>query len=216
MLIFATVAPSTAQTDLTKTLQGIERRYNRPRTMQMHFEHSLTGQGRIGRTESGILYLQKPGRMRWDYTHPKGKLFLTDGKYVWFYSPNIGRVERSPMKESGDLRAPLAFLMGRLDFRRDFGEFRTKPEGADMSVTATPKSARAPYTIVEFVVTPEYRIRTLKVTGHDQSVMTFHLSDEKTNPVLGSTLFRFVVPKGVEVVDVDEDDAGPEPTAPPR
>jgi outer membrane lipoprotein carrier protein len=111
------------------------------------------------------------------------------------------------MKESGDLRAPLAFLMGRLDFQRDFREFRTKPEGADISIAATPKSARAPYSTVEFVVTPDYRIRLLKVVGQDRSVMTFQLSDEKINPPLDAGLFRFVVPPGVEVVDID-DDAG--------
>jgi outer membrane lipoprotein carrier protein len=191
-----------AATDLPSLLRKVEARYNSPRTMQLSFEQSLTGQGRITRTESGILYLQKPGRMRWDYQAPEGKVFLADGKYVWFYSPSAGRVERSPMKESDDLRAPLAFLMGRLDFNRDFKEFRTRPEGEDLYIVATPKSDRAPYTSVEFLVTPDHRIRLLKVIGQDNSVMTFQLKDEKKNPKLDAGLFRFQAPAGVEVVEV--------------
>jgi outer membrane lipoprotein carrier protein len=203
--IFSTTLPAAAQGDLRKLLKGVEQRYNRPRTMQMLFEQSVTGQGRMARTESGTLYLQKPGRMRWDYSRPEGKIFLTDGKFVWFYSPNARRVERSPMKESGDLRAPLAFLMGRIDFYRDFREFRTRAEGPDTYIVAEPKSDRAPYGKVEFLITPEHRIKLLRVVGQDESVMTFRLSEEKTNPSLAAKLFRFIPPPGVPVVDIGDE-----------
>jgi outer membrane lipoprotein carrier protein len=202
LLIFTTSVSLSAQTDLRTTLRGVEQRYNRPRSMQMNFEQSVTGQGRMARTESGVLYLRKPGKMRWNYSRPEGKVFLTDGKYVWFYSPNTGRVERSPMKESADLRAPLAFLMGRLDFYRDFREFRMRAEGADTFVVATPKSERAPYTTVEFLIAPDHRIKFLKVVGQDDSVISFRLSEEKSNPPLDEKLFQFKVPTGVEVVEV--------------
>ena len=198
--------PLFAAPDLPSLLKGVENRYNRPRTMQISFEQSISGQGSIDRTETGTLYLQKPGRMRWDYKFPEGKIFLADGKHVWFYSPNTARVERSAVKESGDLRTPLAFLMGRLDFNRDFKEFRTRPEGSDLYIVATPKSERAPYSTVEFLVTPDYRIRLLKVIGHDRSVMTFRLSDEKINPSLDPVLFRFKVPPGIPLVDVSSSD----------
>jgi outer membrane lipoprotein carrier protein len=172
--------------------------------MQLSFEQASTGLGRLTRTESGTLFLQKPGRMRWDYSTPHGKVFLADGKHVWLYVPSTGRVERSALKESDDLRAPLAFLMGRLDFNRDFKEFRTREEGGDLYIVATPKSDRAPYESVEFLVTPEHRIRLLKVMGQDGSVTTFHLTNEKANPKLASDLFRFQVPSGVQVIDVND------------
>jgi outer membrane lipoprotein carrier protein len=202
VLLVATL-PLFAAPDLQTVLRAVENRYNSPRTMQLNFEQSFSAQGRMTRSESGILYLQKPGRMRWDYQTPEGKLFLADGKFIWFYSPNLGRVERTPIKESGDLRAPLAFLMGRLDFNRDFKEFRTRPEsGGDLAVTALPKSDKSPYTQVEFLITPDARIRVLKVTGQDRSVMSFHLGGEKANPALDANLFRYSPPPGIEVVDV--------------
>jgi outer membrane lipoprotein carrier protein len=192
-----------AQTDFQKTLRGVENRYNRARTMQMSFQQSFSGHGRMARTESGELFLQKPGRMRWEYSSPAGKIFLTDGSFAWFYSPSAARVEKSKMKESDDLRAPLAFLMGRLDFQRDFREFRYRREGEDLLVTAMPKSQKAPYTEVEFRVAPGDVISELRVTGQDRSVMTFHLSNLRMNPALAPALFRFRAPEGVPVVEAE-------------
>jgi len=65
----------------------------------------------INRTESGTLLLLKPGRMKWDYSSPAGKLFLLDGRYAWFYSKGDPQVQRIPAKELDDLRSPLRFLL---------------------------------------------------------------------------------------------------------
>ena len=62
--------------------------------------------------------------MRWQYTAPAGKLFVSDGKYIYLYTPNDKRYERMPLKETEDMRAPLAFLLGRIHFNEDFREFK--------------------------------------------------------------------------------------------
>lgn len=198
-----------AALDVREAIAGIEARYNRPRTMQLDFEQTYTGYGRPPRTERGVLYLRKPRRMRWEYEQPPGKLFLSDGKFVYFYSPAANRVEKMPLKQSGDLRTPLAFLMGRLDLRRDFREFRSRPEGEDLHVVALPKSKNAPYREVVFVVTPEFRIKRLVVRGSDESVMEFRFSNERINPPLPADLFVFRAPAGVEFIEVGaEEGAG--------
>ncbi|MBK5293421.1 MAG: outer membrane lipoprotein carrier protein LolA [Acidobacteriia bacterium] len=203
LALLCLITMAEAQADLGRLLRGIENRYNSPRTMQMLFEQSLTGTGRIARVESGVLYLRKPGRMRWEYHSPEGKLFLSDGKNVYFYSPATRRAERSKLKQSDDMRAPIAFLMGKLDFQRDFREYRTWPDGADTHLVATPRSDKAPYTSVEFVVQPSYQISVLKVIGHDRSVMQFKLSHELINPPIEDKLFQFSLPAGAEMVDVN-------------
>ncbi len=193
--------PLAAATPTESLLKGVEQRYNRPKTIQMRFEQSQSGKGRITRSESGTLSLQKPGRMRWDYTVPEGKLFLADGKFVYFYNPVTSKVSKSKLKESDDLRAPLAFLMGRLDFHRDFKEFRTQPEGDDTYVIAAPKSDRAPYTQVAFLVAPDFRIKLLRVNGQDHSIMVYRLTGEQVNPDIDAALFRFRMPAGAILVD---------------
>jgi outer membrane lipoprotein carrier protein len=169
--------------------------------VQVLFEQTFTAQNRPQRTEAGELFLRKPGRMRWQYTSPKGKLFLSDGKDIYLYTPASNRVEKMKVKESDDLRAPLGFLLGKLDFWRDFQKFTSRPEDADVRINAEPKSNRSPYSQVEFVVTPAREIRYLKVIGQDRSVMEFRFSKEKLDPPLADTLFRFETPPGAEVVN---------------
>ena len=195
--------------DLSSVLKAVEARYNRAQTIQVLFEQTFTAQGRPQRRESGELFLRKPGRMRWEYSAPPGKLFVSDGKQIYLYSPANNRVERMRVKESDDLRAPLGFLLGRLDFWRDFQRFLSQPEGEDLRITAQPKSDRAPYQEVEFVVTPARQIRFLRIRGQDHSAMEFRFSNERINPALPETLFRFVPPPGAEVVDAISEGGAP-------
>ena len=64
---------------LDTLLKGVETRYNKAKTLQVIFHEDYTPQGRPKRSESGTLQLRKPGRMRWEYDQPKGKLFVSDG-----------------------------------------------------------------------------------------------------------------------------------------
>jgi outer membrane lipoprotein carrier protein len=201
--VLFTLAPLwAADPDISKLLKQIEDHYNGARSLEAAFRESYAAQGRR-RTESGRLYLRKPGRMRWEYTTPAGKLFISDGKNVYFYSPDTNRAEKMKLKETEDMRAPLAFLLGRLDFRKDFKEFRAKPEtGGTIWITALPRSDKLPYREVSFLVDEtNSRISRLVVTGQDASVLEFEFSGEKLNAPVADAQFRFEVPKGAEFVD---------------
>lgn len=188
-----------ADANLDATLAGVESRYNRAKTLQVLFQEDYTPPGRPRRTESGTLWLRKPGRMRWDYTQPKGKLFISDGKSLWLYTPAGNRAERMKLQESEDMRAPLAFLLGKLNFQKEFRNLTSRPEGAATRIAAEPKSDSLPYSAVEFVVTAENRIREVKVTAFDKSILDFTFDQEKVDPPLDSKLFQFVAPAGALV-----------------
>lgn len=191
---------------LTEALTKLERRYNNIRSMRVEFEQSLShlAQSAPKRTESGVLYLRKPARMRWEYRQPARKLFLCDGKDIYFYSPQANRVERSKLKESDDMRAPLAFLIGKLDFNRDFREYRVRAEGPNRWITALPRSDKAAYERVEFLLGGNFEILRLNVFGYDKSVMEFVFRNETLNPPLDDNLFRFQMPDGAELVEISQ------------
>ena len=191
-----------AQTpDLGPMLKAVETRYNHAQTLQVAFHEAYTGPGQPRRAESGILLLRKPGRMRWNYTSPEGKLFVSDGKYLWLYTPSNHQVEKMKIKESDDMRAPLAFLLGRLHFDKEFRNVHGAPAPGGTRITADPKTDSLPYTKVEFVVGPDSQIRSVQVTGYDQSVLQFDFDQEKLNPPLEAKLFRFRMPPGAELVE---------------
>lgn len=186
---------------LDTLLKGVEARYNKAKTLQVLFQEDYTPPGRPKRSESGTLVLRKPLKMRWDYDTPKGKLFISDGKYLWLYTPAENKAEKMKLKESDDMRAPLAFLLGNLDFSKEFRNLQSKPEGADIRITGDSKSENLPYSNVEFVVTPERRIKVVKVIGYDHSILEFHLDQEKADLPVDAKLFQFQVPKGAQLVE---------------
>lgn len=189
-----------AEADLNKLLKGVEEHYNRAKTLQVHFVESYTVQGRARKSESGELTLRKPGRMRWDYTAPSGKLFISDGKDVYLYTPEAHRVEKTKLKASDDMRAPLAFLLGKLDFAKDFRDFEVKPEGAQYLITAKAKNDSFPYEKVQMLVTPDYQIQRMIINLQGQSLLTFDLDGEKLNPAVDDALFKFQMPAGATLV----------------
>ncbi|HTB20220.1 MAG TPA: outer membrane lipoprotein carrier protein LolA [Bryobacteraceae bacterium] len=191
-----------ADVDLNTLLRGVEQRYNRAKTLQVHFVESYAVQGRARKSESGELTLRKPGKMRWDYTTPTGKLFVSDGKDVYLYTPEAHRVEKTKLRACDDMRAPLAFLLGKLDFAKDFRDFEVKPEGMNSLLTAKAKSDKFPYEQVQMLVTPDYQIVRMAINLQD-SLLTFQLDGEKVNPPVNDALFKFQMPAGATLVDAE-------------
>jgi len=196
------VSAFAADARLDALLKGVEARYNRTKTLQVLFQEDYTRAGEGHRpTESGILMLRKPGRMRWAYNQPKGKLWVSDNKSLWLWLPDENRAERMKLQESDDMRVPLAFLLGKLYFDKEFRDLKSQPAGADTRITGAPKTDNLPYSEVQFVVTPDYRIREVKVSGLDKSILEFHFDQERLDPKLDDKLFQFQVPKGAELVE---------------
>jgi len=197
----AHAADAPSDKDVTRMLKGVEDRYNRTQTLEVAFAETYTMQGRK-RTEKGELYLRKPGRTRWEYSSPAGKLFGSDGKFAYAYFPDEKRFEKTSLKDSDDMKAPLAFLLGRLQFEKEFREFRTQEDGPSTFITAAPKSDKLPYKEVTFLVDPNFTIRWLNVKGQDGSQLDFAFSAEKRNPPIAESMFKFAPPLGVIYSDL--------------
>lgn len=185
-----------AEASLDRLLDTVEHRYNSINTLQVSFQETFSAGGRGRRVEAGQLFLRKPGRMRWVYTEPSGKLFVSDGKDLYYYNPTTRQAEKLKMKESEDLRAPLAFLLGKLDFQKDFQSFQSKTGPAGTVITAAPKSDKLPYREVEFTIGAQNEIRRLQVTGQDNSLLSFSFENERLNPQLEPNVFKFDLPAG--------------------
>jgi outer membrane lipoprotein carrier protein len=182
-------------------ISEVQKRYNGAKTLSVRFVESYAIEGHKRRPEAGVLTLRKQGKMRWDYTEPKGKLFVSDGKNVFLYTSEDNRVEKVPLKDTEDMRAPLAFLLGHLDMKKEFGGFETHSGNGGTWLDASAKSDRVPYKSVEMLIAPNASIRQLKVMGRDESTLDFAFSDEQLNPPVDDAFFHFTVPSGAEVVN---------------
>src|SRR3984893_16150060 len=71
-------------------------------------------------TERGRLLVKKPGRMRWDYTTPEQKQFVSDGVKMYSYIPQDKQVFRAPGPTDDQATTPALFLAGKGSLTRDF------------------------------------------------------------------------------------------------
>ena len=140
--------------------------------------------------------LRKPLRMRWGYSQPKGKLVLSDGTDLWIYNSVENCTEKMSLKQTEDMRAPLAFLLGKLNFQREFRNIQGKREGYDTRITAESNTESLPYSAVEFVVTHDSHIKQVRVTYYDKSVLDLTFDQERIDPALDAKLFQYHPPPG--------------------
>ncbi len=166
LVALLSVSAFAANAPLDTVLRDVEARYNHAKTLQVLFTEQYTPKGGIRQTESGLLFLRKPGRMRWEYSQPKGKLVVSDGTFLYIYSPAENRAQKLKLKDSmaDEMEAPLAFLLGKLNFEKEFKNLQASPEGGDLRISGQPKNENLPYSSVDFVVTPFNQIRKLRIT----------------------------------------------------
>jgi chaperone LolA len=186
--------------DVHKVTHGIEQRYNNIKTLRVNFTETLVDRGGRHRPAMGTLYLEKPRKMLWEYTSPAGQFYLSDGTFDYDFDPKKNQVGRSKVKDVDDQRGPLAFLLGKVDFDRDFGSYSAN--SADGAITAIPKSDKQPYKEITFIAAPDFSIKSLSIKGQEGITTTFVFDGEMVNPPLNAALFKFVKPPGAVVDDV--------------
>ncbi|HEY4361768.1 MAG TPA: outer membrane lipoprotein chaperone LolA [Bryobacteraceae bacterium] len=195
VLLAATLLPAQ---DVDTVLKGVENRYNNINTLQVDFSYTLA-KGLRRSVQKGVLYLHKPGRMRWQYSTPEGNLFISDGKYVYDYDAKANEMWKQKLNDAGDLRGALGFLLGKINFDADFKQFESDSKTG--LIKAIPKSDKAPYTEISFLATPDFVIHRLIVKGVDGSTSDYTFENEKKNPPVPDTMFHFTPPPGVKLVD---------------
>ena len=126
-LLLSLAAASAQGADVKAIASAVDAHYNHLRTLQAEFTELYRGSG-MERTESGTLWLKKPGKMRWEYRSPKEKLFVSDGKTAWFYVPEDRQARKSSAKKLEDLRSPLAFLLGKTKLEKELRGLSLAPD----------------------------------------------------------------------------------------
>ena len=151
------------------------------------------------------MLLKRPAKARWDYSEPERKLFVSDGKSVFFYVLGENHATKSSIKESVDPQIPFLFLLGRGNLRRDFS--RIELLSSERPVTAgnvvlrlVPKRAPEVFKQLMVEVSPaSYEVRRLVIFERSGARMDFLLSNVRENFVAPDSQFQFTPPAGVTV-----------------
>jgi outer membrane lipoprotein carrier protein len=188
-----------AQADTT-LIRRVDDHYNHLTSLRAHYTEHYAGMG-LDRTESGTLTLKKPGRMRWSYDSPPGKVFVLDGKFAWFYTPGDAQVTRAPAKQLDDLHSPLRFLLGHTQLAKELDQLTTAPDGSNFRITGVPKGMAQRVRLLTLVVSPIGEIQSMKIEEMDGAVTEFTFTGIEDNVAVKPSDFTFNPPPGVAIVD---------------
>ncbi|PYX37876.1 MAG: outer membrane lipoprotein carrier protein LolA [Acidobacteria bacterium] len=196
-----------AAPDLHAIAHAVDEHYNHLRSLQADFTETYRGGG-MDRAESGTLWLKKPGKMRWEYRSPRDKLFLSDGKDAWFYVPGDKQARKTPVRKLEDLRSPLGFLLGKTKLEKELQGLGFAPDIApmdqgDLVLRGVPRALGDRINQILLEVTPENRIRRIQIDETDGSSTEYRFSEQREDVPIEDKLFRFAVPRGVEMIEGD-------------
>jgi outer membrane lipoprotein carrier protein len=205
LLALAVAAGAAAQQPTASALaKKVDAHYNHLHSLETRYTERYQGMG-MDRTETGTLTLRKPGRMRWAYDSPPGKVFILDGTSAISYTPGDTEATRFPEKKLDDLRSPLRFLLGHTELEKEL---------QGLSVTLVTVDGQTGYTLWGTPVGMQQRVRSLAVTVDAQGVIhmlrveesdgaitTFIFSEMREDVSVNDSDFQFVPPAGVIIVD---------------
>lgn len=205
VLLGVTILSAASANDVHAIADAVDRHYNHLHTLECEFTEIYSGAG-SERTESGTLWLKKPGKMRWEYRSPRAKLFVSDGKDAWFYVAGERQVRRTSVRKLDDLRSPLAFLLGKTRLEKELRGLSLAPDVAplipgDVVMRGLPKAVADRVNQVLLEITPQSWIKRIVIQEVDGATTEYRFSDSKENANISDESFEFAAPSGAELID---------------
>jgi outer membrane lipoprotein carrier protein len=183
--------------------RSIQKRYETVRDFSADFVHSYRGGVlRKQAIERGNVAVKKPGRMRWVYTAPEKKTFVSDGKKIYSYIPQDRQVIVSDVPTDDEATTAVMFLAGKGDVARDFtASYGAGGPAGTVALKLVPKRAERDYDALVLYVDPAtLQIRALTTTDSQGGESTFTFSNMKENQGLSDKEFAFRIPRGVDII----------------
>jgi len=210
VLVFWAGLGGAAAPDVKSVAAAVDAHYNHLHTLEAQFTELYRGSG-MERTESGTLWLKKPGKMRWEYRSPKEKLFVSDGRDAWFYVPDDRQARKMNAKKLEDVRSPLAFLLGKTKLEKELQGLSLAPDvtplaAGDVVLRGVPQAVADRISEIVVEVTPEHQIARILLEDVDGSTTEYRFTEQKEDVAVADGRFAFKPPAGTETV---EDLGGP-------
>lgn len=206
VVCMATILTIAARADDVHAMAAaVDAHYNHLRSLQAEFTEVYRGSG-MERTETGTLWLKKPGKMRWEYRSPREKLFVSDGKDAWFYVPEDRQARKTSAKKLEDVRSPLAFLLGKTKLEKELRGLSLAPDvtasqAGNRVLRGVPQGMEDRVSEILLEVTAENRIARIVIQEVDGSATEYRFGEMKEDVAIGDGRFQFLPPAGTETVD---------------
>jgi outer membrane lipoprotein carrier protein len=170
----------------TSSAQGdfVQKVYNR--------KHKLTQEA------SGTLAFLRPGRFRWTYAKPYAQVIVGDGSKVWIYDEDLNQVTVRPLDRALG-STPAALLAGSGEIERAFTLIDQGEKDGLEWVEAQPRDKNSNFESIRMGFGPG-GLETMELADSFGQTTVLTFTDLRRNPKLDPSLFKFVPPKGADVI----------------
>jgi outer membrane lipoprotein carrier protein len=181
---------------------GVERFQAYLRTTQTaraDFEQKVYDRERkLVQQSKGSFAFLRPGRFRWSYAQPYAQLIVGDGERVWIYDEDLNQVTvRAMARALGS--TPAALLAGAADVERAFELSDAGLRDGLEWLEAKPREREAGFERIQLGMGTA-GVQAMELTDHFGQTTVLRFSNIVRNPQLDRSAFRFVPPKGADVL----------------
>ena len=197
------LAAGQSRSSAIETARALQEKYDRVKDFTADFIHTYEG-GVLKRksTERGTVQIRKPGRMRWEYTAPEKKTFVSDGVKIYSYVPADKQVIVSNVPSVDEATTAVLFLAGKGNLVRDFdvSYAEAAPAGA-VAIRLDPRQKQRDYDwLIITVDAATLQIRSLTAADQQGGRSTFEFTNYRENTGVADNVFAFRIPRGADVI----------------
>ena len=169
------------------------------KTLQADFKQKLMDEnGTELENASGVVYLHRPGKLRWDYQYPYQQTIVTDGELLWFYDKDL---EQATVHDAASIKNTPAAILGAYD------EIETHFSVIEMGIIEgfnwtklIPKDTDSQYQNIRLGFDKRKLVMMIMSDNLNQ-VTRIDFNEEKINEQLADDIFNFIPPEGIDVLD---------------
>jgi len=188
---------------LEKLIEVLQKRYEQTTSIAARFKQKTFAPGdREGVYGQGKVYFKRPHLMRWEYEKPEKQLIVTSGRDVFIYEIEARQVTVLPRRQFLSSEISRAFFFGKGDLKRDFIVTHPPKGVADpsWSLCLIPRKKIPQLKRLLITLNPSTHLVSRIVIEDQMGGRTIiEFSRVRVNQHLSPALFRFEIPKGVEV-----------------
>ena len=189
------IAQATPVQDFDKYLAGLA-------SWSADFTQTIDdGHGKVLRSAAGKLYLQRPGKFRWDYSAPSEQLVLADGRQIWFYDKDLAQANVRDM-DATLANTPASLLSGGDSVGSEFDVKALPSAGGLQWFQLTPKHANTDFQLVR-IGFDKGELASMFLADKLNQVTQLTFTHPTRNAKLSADLFTFTPPAGVDVIGRD-------------
>jgi outer membrane lipoprotein carrier protein len=190
--IMAASALASPTSEVEKYLDGLA-------TWSADFAQTIDdGHGKVTRSAAGKLYLQKPGKFRWDYSDPSEQMILADGKQIWFYDKDLQQANVRGM-DASLANTPAVLLSGGGSLGSQFDVTSLPPSDGLQWYQLVPKHADTDFQLVR-IGFRNGDLASMFLADKLNQITQLTFSNPTRNAKFAPDLFKFVPPPGVDVI----------------